>query len=478
MRSKATSILYSSAATILAAVLCAPIVSFTTWAQTPAPNTVNPAPTGPRAGIPRATQEQAIALVQMDAGLEAFRQNVTIARNALAMAVFLDPPNDQAVQAQAANLRAAELALAKARAAAFAKVQSSPAKLAPDQVTAFAVMGASAAPTNRGGGRGRGGIAGLTPEQTSSLVQMMNGLQSLTHAESEASAALVTASLAGQGAAIQAAADNLGKAELALAKARAAAFVSLQGSSHPLNAAQVSALIATDGVFTAPVPFGHGTNNGPTPLEDLNFNDHTGYVSIFDGTLKDWDGNPKFWRAENGELIGESTANNPSGNQYIVYRGTEAHDFTLKLEIKLDNGGSGIQYRSQPGIPWASATALSVEANTGPVNNNWLLTGPQADFFLSGDPASRNTGQFYSENNSMRIMASRGNVVEGAGLGPKRLMGTIGNPDTLYKAVRLTAGTSTQSLLVGGPSSISSTVSSCPLWWMTIPTRSITSLAT
>ena len=73
--------------------------------------------------------------------------------------------------------------------------------------------------------------------------------------------------------------------------------------------------------FTEPAPF--------------DFNDHTGYVSLFDGvSLKGWDGNPKFWRVENGAIVGESTPTNPSGNSYIVYRDLVAKDFTLKFEIK------------------------------------------------------------------------------------------------------------------------------------------------
>ena len=36
--------------------------------------------------------------------------------------------------------------------------------------------------------------------------------------------------------------------------------------------------------------------------------DATGFVSIFDGkTLDGWDGDPTFWRAEDGEIIGQST---------------------------------------------------------------------------------------------------------------------------------------------------------------------------
>ena len=93
-------------------------------------------------------------------------------------------------------------------------------------------------------------------------------------------------------------------------------------------------------VFTEPAPF--------------DFNDHAGYVSLFDGvSLKGWDGNLKFWRVENGAIVGESTPTNPSGNSYIVYRDLVAKDFTLKFEIKVEGtGGSGIQYRSQTGLPW------------------------------------------------------------------------------------------------------------------------------
>src|SRR5262245_34941253 len=67
----------------------------------------------------------------------------------------------------------------------------------------------------------------------------------------------------------------------------------------------------------------------PSPLD---FNDHDGYVPLFDGkSLDGWDGNPKFWRVEDGAIVGESTPGNPSGNSYLVYRRLEAKDFTLKF---------------------------------------------------------------------------------------------------------------------------------------------------
>lgn len=39
--------------------------------------------------------------------------------------------------------------------------------------------------------------------------------------------------------------------------------------------------------------------------------DDTGFTRIFDGkTLERWDGDSRFWRAENGEIVGESTPDN------------------------------------------------------------------------------------------------------------------------------------------------------------------------
>lgn len=169
----------------------------------------------------------------------------------------------------------------------------------------------------------------------------------------------------------------------------------------------------------------------PSPLD---FNDHEGYVPLFDGvSLKGWDGNPKFWRVENGAIVGESTPENPSGNSYIVYRDLEAKDFTLKFEIKIEGtGGSGIQYRSRTGLPWLAPISPAVTANVGPVHLTWMMTGPQADFW----PSRVYTGQFYSENTPMRILAWRGQIVEGFGARSKKLMGTIADRESLGAVVR------------------------------------------
>jgi len=169
--------------------------------------------------------------------------------------------------------------------------------------------------------------------------------------------------------------------------------------------------------------------------DPLDFNEHTGYVPIFDGaTLKDWVGNPAVWRVENGAIVGESTVAKPSGNSYISYHGVTAKDFDLKLEIKVEyGGGSGIQYRSQTGVPWRRA-----RPGDPPFNLDWMMTGPQADFWFPVRPNNFVwTGQFYSENTPMGILAWRGQVVEMAPGQTQRLAGNIGDRLALGGYIRI-----------------------------------------
>ncbi|GAA5126912.1 hypothetical protein GCM10023212_30970 [Luteolibacter yonseiensis] len=82
-----------------------------------------------------------------------------------------------------------------------------------------------------------------------------------------------------------------------------------------------------------------------------------GFVSIFDGTLKDWEGDPVYWKAENGTLVGEVRPETLlKQNSFIIWRGGEVADFELKLEYRVSaEGNSGINYRSSevPGAKWA-----------------------------------------------------------------------------------------------------------------------------
>jgi hypothetical protein len=170
--------------------------------------------------------------------------------------------------------------------------------------------------------------------------------------------------------------------------------------------------------------------------DPIDFNEHAGFTSIFDGkTLKDWDGDPETWRVEDGSIIGESTKDKPRSNSYISYHGIEAKDFDLKLEIKVENGGgSGIQYRSSVGKPWTHG----FRPGTTLPKLAWMMTGPQADFWYPVNPKSFvYTGQFYSENTDLGILAWRGQVTESEPGKSQRLLSNIGSRDALGGYVKI-----------------------------------------
>jgi hypothetical protein len=104
----------------------------------------------------------------------------------------------------------------------------------------------------------------------------------------------------------------------------------------------------------------------------------SGFTPIFDGhSMNGWDGDPIFWRIENGALVGQTDADKqPAQNTFLIWRGGSPADFELKLQFKLTGFNSGIQFRSieLPDIKWA-------------------MKGYQADM----DGEQRYTGQIYEE---------------------------------------------------------------------------------
>lgn len=170
-----------------------------------------------------------------------------------------------------------------------------------------------------------------------------------------------------------------------------------------------------------------GQRNGvfiePDPMD---FNDHAGYVSLFDGkSLTNWDGEPGVWSVEDGAIVGVSTKDKVAGNTFLVYHGVEAKDFDLKLEIKVEwGGGSGIQYRSSTGIP----PGRTPGKGEPPLDRRWVMIGPQADFWYPmNERAKQYSGQLYSQNTSLGIIAWRGQVVQMEPGKFQRLVGNIGD---------------------------------------------------
>jgi hypothetical protein len=156
----------------------------------------------------------------------------------------------------------------------------------------------------------------------------------------------------------------------------------------------------------------------PSMPDPYDFSNRTGFKAIFDGaSLGQWDGDPAVWRVEQGNLVGESTAEKPlAANTFIIWRGGEPRDFEMKVEYRMNAGNSGIQYRSAE-IPGAG---------------RWVLRGYQADL----DFENRWTGQLYEER-GRGFLALRGQSTYTAGGGKPRVIGSLESADALKALVRV-----------------------------------------
>jgi len=70
---------------------------------------------------------------------------------------------------------------------------------------------------------------------------------------------------------------------------------------------------------------------------------------IFNGRdLTGWDGDPRFWSVSGGTIRGETSLERMAlSNTFLIWRGGMLKDFDLKLKVRIRNGNSGVQYRSQ-----------------------------------------------------------------------------------------------------------------------------------
>lgn len=128
----------------------------------------------------------------------------------------------------------------------------------------------------------------------------------------------------------------------------------------------------------------------------------------------DWDGDPKFWRVENGMIVGESTPEKVVGpNTFLIWRGGAPGDFELKAEVRMSAGNSGIQYRSKLLPPGENGHA-------------WRLGGYQMDM----DFENRYPGHLYEEA-GRGFVTDRGTVSYVAPDGTKGRIGVLESPEQL-----------------------------------------------
>jgi hypothetical protein len=137
--------------------------------------------------------------------------------------------------------------------------------------------------------------------------------------------------------------------------------------------------------------------------------DHAGFEAIFDGSsLKGWDGDPAFWRVENGAIVGESTPGRRlTQNTFLIWRGGAPTDFELKCEYRITATNSGVQIRS-------------VQLPAGGDIGKWVMKGYQADI----DYQNQFTGQIYEER-GRGFLAMRGQTVYVADGARPRVIGTL-----------------------------------------------------
>ena len=149
--------------------------------------------------------------------------------------------------------------------------------------------------------------------------------------------------------------------------------------------------------------------------------DEAGFQSMFDGrTLTGWEGNPNYWRAENGSLVGEITpASVIKSNTFIIWRGGSPRDFELKLDVRVTpDGNSGINYRS------------TLVKDTVTPDNTFALRGYQCDI----DGRKRYTGNNYEEKGRL-FLAVRGQLTHVVGGRPPVILSTADDDDRLVAAV-------------------------------------------
>jgi hypothetical protein len=172
---------------------------------------------------------------------------------------------------------------------------------------------------------------------------------------------------------------------------------------------------------------GGAGGQGPRGAEPLVMDDRTGFEAIFDGkTLNGWDGDPTFWRAENGTIVGESTPEKVVGqNTFLIWRGGEPRNFELKVQFRINSTNSGIQIRS-------SQLPAGTQVGDTKIESKWVLKGYQADI----DFGNQYTGQIYEER-GRGFLAMRGQAVYVADGARPKVIGNLQNGDELKSIIKV-----------------------------------------
>jgi len=137
-------------------------------------------------------------------------------------------------------------------------------------------------------------------------------------------------------------------------------------------------------------------------------------IDLFNGKdLSGWIGKDQFWKVENGAIVGETTASNPTpANTFLIWKGGEVKDFEFSCQVKFQGNNSGVQYRSKA---------------IGDLND-CVLTGYQADLH----PKQEFFGMLYGEKYGKRgIIAKRWQKADARADKDVKILGSVGDKTEL-----------------------------------------------
>jgi hypothetical protein len=127
---------------------------------------------------------------------------------------------------------------------------------------------------------------------------------------------------------------------------------------------------------------------------------------IFNGRdLTGWDGDPRLWSIKEGVLRGETALPDrmTKGNTFLIWRAGTVKDFDLKIKFRIQNGNSGVQYRSKE-------------------VGKWVVKGYQAEV----ENKQGKVGFLYEEK-GRKYLANVGEKVEVGEDGKPKVVGSLGD---------------------------------------------------
>ena len=147
--------------------------------------------------------------------------------------------------------------------------------------------------------------------------------------------------------------------------------------------------------------------DGPAPV--TIFSDEAGFESLFNGKdLTGWEGDERLWSVVDGAIRGQTTVEKPARhNTFLIRRDLLLKDFVLKIKFRIENGNSGIQYRSKEAQDYVvGGYQAEVENNPGKVGflyhergRGWLVN--VGDFMVIDEKGGKNVIAQVADRNEL-----------------------------------------------------------------------------